>query len=121
MEKHARLSGRSESILNIIVNIILLLLAIFCAGFIITINVFKLFNLIIEILLKHLIIKKKNKRVCPKCKHVYNSKRHTIFPKHLHEINNNHLNWIPFKQVEQIEFIAKGGFNRVFKAQWNDN
>jgi hypothetical protein len=30
------------------------------------------------------------------------------------------LEWIPYERLSNIEYIAKGGFGKVYKAKWND-
>jgi len=36
---------------------------------------------------------------------------------------NNHykvLEWIPYDRFYDVEYIAKGGFSKVYKAKWKD-
>ena len=36
--------------------------------------------------------------------------------------NNNYkvLEWIPYDRFYDVEYIAKGGFSKVYKAKWKD-
>jgi serine/threonine protein kinase len=104
-----------------ILNIILKLITIICTGFIIIINIFSLFYLIIKLILKDLtgLTKKKDPKFCSKCQvHLYNPTSDIEIERNfkLHQIN-----WIPFEQLKNTEFITNGGFSRIFKAVWNDN
>jgi hypothetical protein len=37
-----------------------------------------------------------------------------------HDYNNTALEWIPYDKFEDIKYIAKGGFAKVYKANWID-
>jgi hypothetical protein len=37
-----------------------------------------------------------------------------------YEIFNNALEWIPYDRFFDIKYIAKGGFGKVYKANWID-
>src|SRR6266511_596203 len=34
--------------------------------------------------------------------------------------NYGNIQWIPFNEFEDIEYLARGGFNEVYKATWFD-
>ena len=37
-----------------------------------------------------------------------------------HDSNNKPLEWIPYDRFYDIKYIAKGGFGKVYKANWID-
>ena len=36
------------------------------------------------------------------------------------ETHSNVLEWIPYNKFRNVEYIAKGGFGKVYKANWTD-
>ena len=36
------------------------------------------------------------------------------------QYSNNALEWIPYNRFYNIEYIAKGGFGKVYRANWID-
>ncbi|CAB5140848.1 unnamed protein product [Rhizophagus irregularis] len=85
-----------DKILNIIC-IILIPITIIFTGFIVIIHILTLSYLIIKTIIQYFI---------------------NFINKEEEEDNGC---WIPFQQLKQIEFIASGGFGRVFKALLDDD
>src|SRR5579871_2111693 len=36
------------------------------------------------------------------------------------EINKGKMEFVPYKQFQNVEFIAEGGFSKIYKATWID-